>query len=180
MMTPRRLTRRRVLGGLSAVASLALIGCGSREPAEPGPGAGQANGTTAAVHPARMLVYRDPSCGCCEAWAGIASNAGYQVELIDRSDMPAMKRQFGVPEELRSCHTAIVAGYAVEGHVPMEDVKRLLTEKPAGVRGIAVAGMPLGSPGMEVPDGTRQPFQVMTFNAAGRVSTFRAVGQREG
>lgn len=120
-----------------------------------------------------MTVYRDPSCGCCEAWAGLARDAGYQVNVIDHPDMPAIKAQYGVPDALLSCHTTIVAGYAVEGHVPLEDVQRLLKEKPAGIRGIAVAGMPLGSPGMEVPDGTKQPFQVMAFNGDGRLSVFR-------
>ena len=120
-----------------------------------------------------MTVYRDPSCGCCEAWAAIARNAGYQVKVIDHPDMPAIKAKYGVPDELLSCHTTIVGGYAVEGHVPLEDVQRLLKEKPAGVRGIAVAGMPLGSPGMEVPDGTKQPFQVVAFGAGGRSSVFR-------
>jgi hypothetical protein len=120
-----------------------------------------------------MTVYRDPSCGCCEAWAAIARDAGYRVELVDHPDMPAIKRRYGVPDELLSCHTTVVGGYAVEGHVPMEDVKRLLADKPAGVRGIAVAGMPLGSPGMEVPDGTSQRFKVMAFHADGRTTDFR-------
>lgn len=110
-----------------------------------------------------MTVYRDPSCGCCEAWAEIARNAGYEVTLVDHPDMPAVKRRYGVPEQVVSCHTAIVGDYVIEGHVPLDDVKRLLAERPRDLRGIAVAGMPLGSPGMEVPDGTREPFKVMAF-----------------
>lgn len=131
--------------------------------------------TPASAASTGMTVYRDPSCGCCEAWAGIARNAGYQVNVIDHPDMSAIKEQFGVPHDLLSCHTTVVGGYAIEGHVPLEDVQRLLSEKPAGIRGIAVAGMPLGSPGMEVPDGTKQPFQVMAFDAAGQLSTYRAI-----
>lgn len=173
MMTPQRPTRRSVLAGLSAAASLALIGCGSREPAKPGPDAGQANGTTGAVHPAGMLVYRDPSCGCCEAWAEVARNAGYQVNVVDHPDMPAIKRQYGVPASLLSCHTSIVGGYAVEGHVPLGDVQRLLARRPAQVKGIAVAGMPLGSPGMEAPDGAKQDFEVMAFDMSGRITPYR-------
>lgn len=96
------------------------------------------------------------------------------MSVTDHPDMPAIKRQYGVPEELLSCHTAVVGNYAVEGHVPLEDVKRLLVERPSGIRGIAVAGMPRGSPGMEVPDCSRDPFQVMAFDTAGRISPFRA------
>lgn len=121
-----------------------------------------------------MTVYRDPGCGCCEKWAALARDAGYRVELVDSADMPAIKRKYGVPAELQSCHTAVVADYAIEGHVPFEEVKRLLARRPAGIKGIAVAGMPLGAPGMEVPDGTRQPFQVMAFDAAGKISAFTA------
>ena len=88
--------------------------------------------------------------------------------------MPAIKRMYGVPDERLSCHTAGVGNYAIEGHVPLDEVKRLLSKQPAGIRGIAVAGMPRGSPGMEVPDGSRDPFQVMAFDASGRISVFRA------
>jgi len=120
-----------------------------------------------------MIVFRDPSCGCCKSWAELARKAGYQVDLRDDQDMPGVKRRLGVPDELSSCHTAEVAGMVVEGHVPFEDVARLLREKPQGVRGIAVPGMPAGSPGMEVPGGTKQPFQVIAFDASGKTSIFR-------
>ena len=168
------LTRRSLVAGLAATTGLAIAGCGqARKPDSETSGSSQPNPTaTGAALPA-MTVYRDPSCGCCEAWAGIAREAGYQVKVIDRPDMPAIKAQYGVPDQLLSCHTTIVNGYAVEGHVPLEDVQRLLTEKPAAIRGIAVAGMPLGSPGMEVPDGTKQPFRVMAFDKGGRTSVFR-------
>ena len=171
------LTRRRFVGAVIAAGGLAATGCGAEQRNQAGD-AEAVNAAAAAPAAARpqlaaMTIYRDPSCGCCEAWAGIARNAGHQVRLVDHPDMPSIKRQYGVPDELLSCHTTIVGGYAVEGHVPLGDVKRLLTERPAGVRGIAVPGMPLGSPGMEVPDGTRQPFQVMAFDAAGKTSVFR-------
>lgn len=172
------LTRRTFVGAAIAAGGLAAVGC--RAAQRKGEVNAEAANATAASAPsaaaprsAAMTVYRDPSCGCCEAWADTARNAGYHVELIDHPDMPSIKRQYDVPDELRSCHTTIVGGYAVEGHVPLDDVKRLLAEKPTGVRGIAVPGMPLGSPGMEVPDGTAQPFQVMAFDAAGKVSVFR-------
>jgi hypothetical protein len=123
---------------------------------------------------AAMTVFRDPSCGCCEAWAEIARKAGHRVDLRDDQDMTAVKRRLGVPEQLASCPTAEVGGMVIEGHVPIEEVARLLREKPAGIRGIAVPGMPAGSPGMEVPDGTKQPFQVIAFDASGKTSVFRA------
>lgn len=122
---------------------------------------------------AAMTVYRDPSCGCCEAWAEIARKAGHQVALLDRPDMPAIKRRYGVPEALTSCHTTTVGGYVLEGHVPMEDIARLLKERPSDIKGIAVAGMPRGSPGMEMPDGSKDTFQVIAFDAAGRTSVYR-------
>ena len=169
-------TRRSILVGLSAAGGLALIGCGrASDPGAEVSESTQPNGTTAAVPAAAMTVYRDPSCGCCEAWAGIARQAGHEVTVVDHPDMPAIKRQYAVPDELLSCHTTIVDGYAIEGHVPLEDVKRLLSERPRQFKGIAVARMPLGSPGMEVPDGTRQPFEVMAFDAAGGTSIFRVV-----
>ena len=168
-------TRRSLVAGLVAMAGLAASGCGqARKPDSGTAGTSEPNpvGTAAATSVA-MTVYRDPSCGCCEAWAQIARKGGYQVNVIDHPDMPAIKAQYGVPDELVSCHTTIVGGYAIEGHVPLEHVQRLLKEKPGAIRGIAVAGMPLGSPGMEVPDGTKQPFQVMAFDKGGRVSVFR-------
>lgn len=172
-------TRRTFVGATVAAGGLALAGCGSSE--RPAANVAEANGlakpgpsSPAQPRLAAMTVYRDPSCGCCEAWANQARTAGFEVTLIDHSDMPAIKRQHGVPEELVSCHTGIVAGYAVEGHVPFADIARLLKSKPAGVRGIAVPGMPRGSPGMEMPDGAKDEFQVMAFDAAGKSRPFVA------
>lgn len=174
-MTGHDLTRRGVMAGLAATTGLVLTGCGQTRQRDSSPtGTSERDATAELATSAAMTVYRDPSCGCCKAWAEIARDAGYQVSVIDHQDMPAIKKQHGVPDELLSCHTTIVGGYAVEGHVPLEAVQRLLKDKPAGIRGIAVAGMPLGSPGMEVPDGSKQPFEVMAFDAAGRTSVFRA------
>ena len=119
-----------------------------------------------------MLVYRDPSCGCCEAWARMARERGYRAELIDDPDMAAVKRRLGVPELLVSCHTAAAGSWVIEGHVPFEQVDRLLRERPAGIRGIAVPGMPRGSPGMEMPDGSRDEFQVIAFDSSGRTFVY--------
>ena len=174
-----QLTRRMFVRASIAAAGLAAAGCvpERREAAgsEAANGAADAGGNAApALQRAAMTVYRDPSCGCCEAWAGIARNAGYQIELIDHPDMAAIKRQYGVPDELGSCHTTIVDGYAIEGHVPLGEVDQLLKERPAGVKGLAVPGMPRGSPGMEMPDGSSDRFQVLAFDAAGRTSVFSA------
>ena len=171
------LSRRTMISGLAAAGSLALIGCGSSEEKHDqrvqAP-AGRSGSSTPVPQAAAMTVYRDPSCGCCEAWAEIARKAGYQVELIDHPDMAAIKRQYGVPDELLSCHTTIVDGFAIEGHVPLGDVDRVLKERPAGVKGLAVPGMPRGSPGMEMPDSSKDRFQVLAFDAAGRTSVFSA------
>ena len=155
-----------------ATAGLTMVGCGqARTPDKSAKAASQVD-APAITSATAMTVYRDPSCGCCEAWAEIARNAAFQVEVIDHPNMASIKQQYGVPQELLSCHTTIVGGYAVEGHVPIADVTRLLKEKP-NIRGIGVPGMPFGSPGMEVPDGTVQPFEVLAFDADGRVSFFR-------
>lgn len=165
--------RRLFTIGLAAFSVQPLFGCG---PTGTGRSANDsAAAARGAARPASglaMTVYRDPSCGCCEAWAKIAQDAGYRVEVIDRQDMPEIKRRYSVPPELASCHTAIVGGYAIEGHVPIKDVGRLLAQRPQGTLGIAVPGMPRGSPGMEMPDGSTDPFEVMTFNEGGRIAVF--------
>lgn len=94
-----------------------------------------------------ISVHKDPSCGCCTAWADLAREAGYQVTLIEAADMGGVKDKAGVPGALWSCHTAMVEGYVVEGHVPFDALARLLETRP-DVTGIAVPGMPEGSPGM--------------------------------
>lgn len=167
-----RLNRRVFIAGIAGLSGMAIMGC-SRSPQNRQSQGDAASNNRTEAKLASMTVYRDPSCGCCEAWADIAKNAGYQITLVDRPDMPAVKARLGVPEALASCHTATVGGYAVEGHVPLEDVARLLKERPKTIRGIAVAGMPRGSPGMEMPDGLKDAFQVMAFDAAGNASIYR-------
>jgi hypothetical protein len=170
--TTTALARRTVVLGSTAIVWLALLGCSAASTANDTADE-EPNSTDLGAEKA-MLVFRDPSCGCCHAWAEIARKAGYHVELRDHQDMPGLKRRLGVPDELSSCHTAQIAGMVIEGHVPLEDVARLIEQRPVRVKGIAVAGMPLGSPGMEVPDGTKQPFKVMAFDAAGKVTEFGA------
>ncbi len=117
----------------------------------------------------RMIVHKTPWCGCCTAWAEQAEAAGFAVELRDIEDMSPIKRALGVPAAQASCHTAEVEGYFVEGHVPFDDIKRLLAERPAA-RGIAVPGMPLGSPGMEA--GVRHSYSVNLVAEDGTVSEY--------
>jgi hypothetical protein len=168
------LHRRNFLSGLfCAAGGLVVAGCSPSQKSDADLSASDLSSTRSAKpQPVSMTVYRDPSCGCCEAWAKQAQSHGFSVLVVDRPDMPAIKRKHGVPEDLASCHTAMVAGYAIEGHVPFADVRRLLAEEPSGIRGLAVPGMPRGSPGMEVPDGAKDPFQVMAFDADGKVSVF--------
>jgi hypothetical protein len=118
-----------------------------------------------------MTVYKSPTCGCCGKWVTIMREQGFDVKTMNVDDMSQIKATYGVAPELGSCHTALVGGYVVEGHVPVESVKRLLREKPK-VAGIAVPGMPVGSPGMEVPSGKKEPFDVIAFQRDGKTSVF--------
>ena len=117
-----------------------------------------------------VLMYKDPNCGCCGAWAEHLVANGFRVKTVATSDMESVKRRFAVPQRLTSCHTAKVGGYVIEGHVPASAIKRLLREKPA-VAGLSVPGMPLGSPGMEVP-GKQDPYEVLAFDSAGKIQVF--------
>lgn len=114
------------------------------------------------------MVYHDPACGCCKAWTKHITAAGFAVTAVPTADLAAVKQQIGVPADLQSCHTATVAGFIIEGHVPATDIDRVLAARPRGIRGLAVAGMPAGSPGMETPDGRRDAYPVLAFGPAGR------------
>ena len=118
-----------------------------------------------------MTVYRSPSCGCCGAWVEHAKKHGFRIKDIKTESIEALKQKYNVPPKLVSCHTAIIDGYVIEGHVPADDIKRFLEQKPQ-VAGLAVPGMPLGTPGMEAGD-LKQPFQVLAFNDKGEVEVFK-------
>ncbi len=118
----------------------------------------------------KVIAYKDPNCGCCTLWITHMKSAGFTVTAVNTPDMTAVRREYGVPAPLQSCHTAVVDGFVVEGHVPADDVKRLLKERPKVV-GLAVPGMPLGSPGME-QGGVKQAYKVLTFDAAGKTTVF--------
>ncbi len=132
---------------------------------------GTAQGRTATPLPP-LTVYKSASCGCCRAWVDHMRGAGFTVRTVDTEDLGRVKGELGVPATLQSCHTAVIGAYLVEGHVPAADVKQLLARKPA-VRGLAVPGMPIGSPGMEQGDPKDYDrYEVMAFTAQGRTSVF--------
>ncbi|HKE86959.1 MAG TPA: DUF411 domain-containing protein [Vicinamibacterales bacterium] len=116
-------------------------------------------------------VYKDPTCGCCSKWVEHMQANGFAVRTTNREDLADLKAKHGVPPGVRSCHMAVVNGYVVEGHVPANDIQRLLKERPAIV-GLAVPGMPIGSPGMEVPGQKAQPFDVLSFDKNGQTRVF--------
>jgi hypothetical protein len=141
--------------GLVAV----LTGCADERPSSP-----QATETLAAAFPL-ITVHKTPSCGCCSKWVEHLRDSGFEVTAEDHSSLAGIKQQLAVPQPLRSCHTATVDGYVIEGHVPAEDLQRLLRERPTQIAGLAVPGMPLGSPGMEHPQS--QPYQTVAWHRAG-------------
>lgn len=122
-----------------------------------------------------LVVNKSASCGCCGVWVDHMREAGFQVQVNNVDNLNPIKERVGVPLGKGSCHTAEVGGYFVEGHVPAEDVKRLLAEKP-DAKGLVVPGMPLGSPGMEVPDGTVHPYTVELVGRDGDTSAFAEHG----
>ncbi len=144
--------RRRVLLGLGTAALLGGL---------PAPRAAMA------AAPA-VEVYKDPSCGCCGNWAEHLRREGFAVTVHEVADMAAIKLQAGIPEAMESCHTALVDGYLIEGHVPAGDIRRLLAERPR-VRGLAVPGMPASAPGMDMPG---EPYIVFAFYADGESAVF--------
>ena len=114
-------------------------------------------------------VYKSPTCGCCVKWVAHLEQHGFTVKVVDVPDPSVVKSRVAVPGRLASCHTALVDGYIVEGHVPATDVRRLLEERPS-IAGLAVPGMPMGSPGMEGPNPT--PYDVLTFDRSGTLTVF--------
>jgi len=118
-----------------------------------------------------VTVFKSPTCGCCIKWVELVRAGGFPVTARDHDDLTPIKQAHGVPTELQSCHTALVEGYVVEGHVPVDLIDRLLRERP-GIAGLAVPGMPIGSPGMEVPGRPAERYQVMSFDRTGRTSVY--------
>jgi hypothetical protein len=119
----------------------------------------------------QMVVYKSPTCGCCGAWVDHMRAAGFQVEVRETDNLHPIKERVGVPLGKGSCHTAEIGGYFIEGHVPAEDVKRLLAQKP-DAKGLVLPGMPAGSPGMELPDGRTEPYTVELVHRDGSTGAF--------
>jgi len=153
-MTRNGLSRRAF--GLLTAAALALLAAGLSRPA--------------IADRAEMQVFKSPYCGCCAEWVDHMRTAGFSVRVTNMEDMTPAKAHFGIAPDLQSCHTAVVGGYVIEGHVPAGDVQRLLSERPQA-SGLSVPGMPAGSPGMEQGE-RRDPYAVILFDQKGARSVY--------
>jgi hypothetical protein len=132
-------------------------------------------GTAFAGEKEVITVHKDPTCGCCSGWVEHLQKAGFKTKVLDTKALDAVKQRLGVPDDLGACHTAEMAGYIVEGHVPAAALKRLLAEKPKAA-GLAVPGMPVGSPGME--GGKPEKYDVILFGPEGRRTYMSFVGEQ--
>ena len=175
-------TTLRYLRSLFPLAVVAVVGCSSpnagKAEASEGRGTGGAvatavtgrgNSATAVAEAATVVVYKNPTCQCCEKWADHLRAHGFRVQLHTAEDLDRVKKAAGVPEQLATCHTARVDGYVIEGHVPADVVERLLQERPA-IAGIAVPGMPRGVPGMDGP--IKDRYDVIAFAHDGTSSVY--------
>ena len=150
------LTRRSTLGLLAAVAFPSIAFAQSS-------------------NEGRITIYKDPSCSCCGNWARYMQAAGFATVVEETKDMGSLKSRLGVPDDLASCHTAVIVDYVIEGHVPANALRRLLAEKP-NATGLAVPGMPAGAPGM---GGSNEVYEVVLFGPAKRSRYMRFVGDRQ-
>ena len=123
-----------------------------------------------------VVVWRDPACGCCKGWVAHLRAAGFIVDDKVVPSLSAIRRELGTPDDLLSCHAGLVQGLALEGHVPAPAIRRLLAERPAGVRGLAVPDMPIGSPGMEVPGQPADTYDVIAFGSVSHRVFMRFTG----
>ena len=153
--TSRLITRRRVLLGLGTVAVAAAGGYVLFQPEQ--------------TMAEEVVVYKDPSCGCCGSWVTHMRNNGFAVRVHETEDMDPVKMKAGVPEDLASCHTAFVGDYWVEGHVPASDVKRMLSERPS-IKGLTIPGMPADAPGMD--GGSGEPYTVLAYANNGKTNVY--------
>ncbi|MGY5451415.1 DUF411 domain-containing protein [Agarivorans sp. MS3-6] len=112
-------------------------------------------------------LYKSPTCGCCKEWANIMEDKGYQVNVHHQREWNDVKKSFGMPVQLQSCHSAVINGYLIEGHVPELDIARLLAERPDNIKGLAAPGMPQHSPGMAQPGQPYKNFKVISFSEDG-------------
>jgi hypothetical protein len=157
----KQLTRRRTIAFLAMAPALVTTGR-----------------ALAAASAPEITVTKDPNCGCCGGWVDHLKAEGFAVEVIESAALDRVKAKLGVPNDLAACHTAEVAGYVIEGHVPAVAIRRLLSEKPQA-KGLAVPGMPVGSPGMEVAGVQADVYDVVLFGAFGKRVFARFEGARE-
>ena len=174
------------MGALCA-AAVALNACSPAESSDPPPAASSAVVEPAAMNeaadvaamvadPRLVVVHKNESCGCCHSWVEHLQKSGFQVRVRDVSDLGGIKERVGVPYGMGSCHTARVGGYFIEGHVPAADIVRLLEQKP-DAKGLTVPGMPAGSPGMELPSGEVQPYDVHLVARDGSTTVYEHHGE---
>ena len=169
---------------LAVLVSLALAGCTQSGSPSTSTGAPTADASAAtqpenesqdaaamAADPLLVVVHKNESCSCCKQWVEHLKQSGFHVKVYDVSNLGPIKERVGIPVAKGSCHTAQISGYFVEGHVPASDVRRLLAEHP-DAKGLTVPGMPVGSPGMETPDGKVQPYDVLLVARDGSTSVF--------
>nr|WP_310757901.1 DUF411 domain-containing protein [Candidatus Palauibacter soopunensis] len=170
------------VGAASLGLTLLVGGCAPEAAGESGRTAAAAAAPSMAMVDARLAatiaetptikVYKSPTCGCCALWVDHMREAGFELDVEDTDDMIGVKVDAGLPLQLQSCHTALVDGYVFEGHIPAEVIARFLAEKPSA-SGLAVPGMPVGSPGMEFGDRV-DPYDVIRFDAAGNTSVYES------
>lgn len=171
----------KMFSGIAVAMAFAVAGCTAKEAessaavatadtlsrvSAPPRGGAQA---TPSVTPVSIKVYKTPTCGCCKEWVKHLEENGFKAEVVDMPDLSSVKTKYGVAPEHQSCHTAVVGDYTVEGHVPADLIMKMVNEKPA-IAGLAVPGMPMGSPGME--GATKESYDVLTFDRAGRTTVY--------
>ena len=154
------------------IAALVSAACAKENPQADTTRVASVAATPVAATPAavrNIKVYKDPNCGCCKEWIRHLEQNGFTVEVVDMPDLSAVKTKYGVSSELQACHTGVIGDYVVEGHVPADLIVKMLEEKPA-IAGLAVPGMPAGSPGME--GASKERYDVLTFDRAGRTAVY--------
>jgi hypothetical protein len=158
---------------LPIAMAFAVIACSKQEVPAAQEKTTETATVAAAPSPASLIpikVYKTPTCGCCKAWVQHLEENGFKVEVMDMPDLSAVKAKYGVKPEMHACHTAVVNNYVVEGHVPADLILKMINEKPA-IAGLAVPGMPMGSPGME-SGGAKESYAVLSFDSTGKSSVY--------
>jgi hypothetical protein len=161
LLITRRQACLNFAGALAAIAGLPRLAAAQSKPSAPAKPATPAKPT--------LVVYKDAACGCCHTWVEHMEANGWKA-VVTNTNMGPIKIQHKIPAELQSCHTTIVGGYVIEGHVPSSDVAKLLAQKPKGIAGLTIPGMPASAPGMDITP--FRPYTVLTFDANGKTAVF--------